>query len=102
MKQKHPADIFADALDCPWDGLSLGEKGWKRLRTENFPCRGHTLPPGQRAEPIPSCHLMFSHFASQPVSLCPSLLTAVSFRAILIVSIMVRLKNSGLTPDWSA
>lgn len=32
MEQKHPTDIFKDALDYLWDGLELGEKGWKRLR----------------------------------------------------------------------
>lgn len=36
MEQKHPADLFKDALNFLWDGLSLGEKGWKRLKKDNF------------------------------------------------------------------
>lgn len=36
MEQKHPSDIFKDTLDYLWDGLGLGEKGWKRLKKGNF------------------------------------------------------------------
>lgn len=32
MEQKHPADIFQEALDYLWNGLGLEEKGWKRLK----------------------------------------------------------------------
>ncbi len=36
MEQKHPADIFNDALDYLWEELGLGEKGWKRLKKGDF------------------------------------------------------------------
>lgn len=36
MEQKRPADIFMDALGYLWDGLDLGEKGWKRLKKDDF------------------------------------------------------------------
>ena len=36
MEQKHPADIFAEALDYLWNGLGLEEKGWKRLKKGDF------------------------------------------------------------------
>ena len=36
METKHPADIFRDALDYLWDGLALGEKGWKCLKKGDF------------------------------------------------------------------
>lgn len=36
MEQKYPADIFVDALDCLWDGLGLGERGWERLKKGGF------------------------------------------------------------------
>ena len=32
MEQKHPADIFQEFQDYLWNGLSLEEKGWKRLK----------------------------------------------------------------------
>ena len=39
MEQKHPADIFADALNYLWDRLGLEEKGWKRPRAAHaFSC----------------------------------------------------------------
>ena len=36
VEQKHPADIFAEALDYLWNGLNLSEKGWKRLKKGDF------------------------------------------------------------------
>lgn len=36
MEQKHPADIFEEALDYLWGGLGLCEKGWKRLKKGDF------------------------------------------------------------------
>ncbi len=36
MEPKHPADIFEETLTYLWDGLSLGEKGWKRLKKGDF------------------------------------------------------------------
>ena len=36
MEQKHPANIFAEALDYLWNGLGLEEKGWKRLKKGDF------------------------------------------------------------------
>ena len=36
VEQKHPADIFAEALDYLWNGLGLEKKGWKRLKKGDF------------------------------------------------------------------
>ena len=36
MEQKHPADIFQEFQDYLWNGLSLEEKGWKRLKKGDF------------------------------------------------------------------
>ena len=36
MEQKRPADIFQELLDYLWNGLGLGEKGWKRLEKGDF------------------------------------------------------------------
>ena len=36
VEQKHPADIFAEALDFLWSGLGLEEKDWKRLKKGEF------------------------------------------------------------------
>lgn len=36
MEQKRPADIFQELLDFLWNGLSLEEKGWKRLKKGRF------------------------------------------------------------------
>ena len=36
MEQKRPVDIFAEALDFLWRGLSLEEKGWKQLKKGEF------------------------------------------------------------------
>ena len=36
MEQKHPVDIFQEFQDYLWNGLSLEEKGWKRLKKGDF------------------------------------------------------------------
>lgn len=36
MEQKHPSDLFEDALTYLWDKLALSEKGWKRLKRGAF------------------------------------------------------------------
>lgn len=43
MEQKHPSDLFEDALTYLWDKLALSEKGWKRLKKASSKRRPKTV-----------------------------------------------------------